>query len=128
MTPLPKENWNKLSVKEAQVILEKWTELPYTGEYDNFYEEGVYVCRQCETPLFLSNDKFPSSCGWPSFDSAIEGAVLEVPDEDGRRTEIICANCKGHLGHVFRGEWLTLKNTRHCVNSVSLKFVPKKNV
>ena len=118
---------NELTPEEAHVILNKGTEQPFSGEYDNFYENGIYVCRQCETPLYTSKSKFKSGCGWPSFDQEIEGAVKRVPDTDGRRTEIICNTCKGHLGHVFIGEQMTDKNTRHCVNSLSLKFIPGKD-
>jgi peptide-methionine (R)-S-oxide reductase len=118
-----KEDWNKLTQEEQRVILYKGTEMPFTGEYDNFKEEGVFICRQCEQPLYTSTDKFSSGCGWPSFDDEIKGSVERVRDADGRRVEIICSNCKGHLGHVFEGERFTSKNTRHCVNSISMKFV-----
>lgn len=118
-----KEDWNKLTQEEQRVILHKGTEMPFTGKYDNFKEEGVFICRQCEQPLYTSTDKFSSGCGWPSFDDEIKGSVERVRDADGRRVEIICSNCKGHLGHVFEGERFTSKNTRHCVNSISMKFV-----
>lgn len=116
---------NKLTDLEKYVIEQKGTEAPFTGEYVEHFEDGTYHCKKCGTELFDSSAKFHSNCGWPSFDDAIEGRVKEVPDKDGIRTEIVCANCGGHLGHVFEGEGFTDKNTRHCVNSVSLNFQEK---
>lgn len=118
-----KENWNTLTPEEEHIIANKGTERPFTGEYNDFKLDGTFVCRRCETPLYKTSDKFDSGCGWPSFDDDISEAVTRVPDADGRRTEIVCTNCKGHLGHVFHGEKMTDKNTRHCVNSLSIKYV-----
>jgi len=117
--------YNMLTPAEERVIIHKGTERAFTGEFTNNKERGTYVCRRCNTVLYHSKDKFDSHCGWPSFDDEIAGAVKHVPDADGRRIEIVCANCDGHLGHVFKGERFTAKNTRHCVNSISLKFIPE---
>jgi len=122
-----KMSLNPLTEAEKRVILNKGTDRPYTGEFTDKFEGGTYTCRQCDAPLYRSDDKFHSNCGWPSFDDEIEGAVKKIKDADGQRTEIVCAKCEGHLGHVFYQEGFTDKNTRHCVNSTSMKFIPKKN-
>ena len=123
---MEQSTFNPLTPQERYIIELKGTEAPFTGEYDDFYEEGVYVCRRCNAELYSSADKFDARCGWPAFDGEIPGAVRRLPDPDGYRTEIECANCNGHLGHVFLGERLTRKNTRHCVNSLSMRFIPAK--
>ena len=115
--------YNELTQEEKYVIENKGREYLFTGVYNDFYEKGTYVCKKCDTPLYNSEDKFKSGCGWPSFDVEITDAVKRVPDADGRRVEIVCKNCGAHLGHVFEGEGFTTKDTRHCVNSISLKFV-----
>lgn len=117
--------FNPLSAEEAYVILEKGTERPGDHGYTLTKDPGTYICRQCNAPLYQAKHKFISHCGWPSFDDEIKGAVARHPDADGRRVEIVCANCDGHLGHVFEGERLTEKNVRHCVNSISMKLVPE---
>ncbi len=124
MSEVPPAQWRKLTRAEAAVIEHRATERPFTGEYESFRGAGSYICKRCGTPLYRSTDKFDAGCGWPSFDDAVPGAVVQLPDPDGMRTEIRCAGCGGHLGHVFEGERFTPKNTRHCVNSISLLFVP----
>ena len=120
-----KDYFKNLTSKERKIIVEKGTERPYTGKYNNHYKKGTYVCKACSNPLFKSNTKFDSKCGWPSFDKEIEGSVIKIPDYSlgMKRTEIVCSKCKGHLGHVFYGERFTKENTRHCVNSISLIFI-----
>jgi methionine-R-sulfoxide reductase len=120
------DQYNKLTKEEERVIVYGGTEMPFSGEYYENFKGGTYVCRRCGKPLYRSGDKFESDCGWPSFDDEIEGAVRRFTDSDGVRTEIRCANCNAHLGHVFYGERLTQKNVRHCVNSISMRFIPEK--
>lgn len=129
--------FNKLTDEEKRIIENKGTETPFSGEYDNFFEDGIFICRRCNVPLFLSKRKFDAGCGWPSFDENFPGAIkrvsegrrpMRVSDPEGIRTEIQCANCGAHLGHVFEGEKMTEKDTRHCVNSVSIRFIPKNKV
>ena len=124
-----KDYFKNLTSKERKIIVGKGTERPYTGKYNNHYKKGTYVCKACSNPLFKSNTKFDSKCGWPSFDKEIEGSVIKIPDYSlgMKRTEIICSKCKGHLGHVFYGERFTKENTRHCVNSISLNFIEESD-
>jgi len=117
--------YNPLTFEERKVIEDKETETPFTGEYDNFYEKGTFICKRCNAPLFSSKAKFDAGCGWPSFDEDFPNAIKRLSDSDGQRTEIECSSCGAHLGHVFEGENLTNKNIRHCVNSLSILFIPK---
>ena len=116
---------NPLTPEERHVIEGKGTEPPFANEYDAFYEPGVYLCRRCDAELYLSDDKFDAHCGWPAFDKEVPGAVRQLPDPDGMRIEIECVRCGGHLGHVFMNEGFTPTNARHCVNSLSMRFLPK---
>ena len=118
---------NDLTPEERMIIVGKGTEAPFSGEYDNFYKDGTYVCRRCNSPLFSAKAKFDAGCGWPSFDENFPDSVKRIPDDDGMRTEIKCANCGGHLGHVFTGEHMTDNDTRNCVNSLSIRFFPKES-
>ncbi len=117
-------SYNQLTREERYVIESKGTERPFTGEYDDFYEVGSYICRKCNAELYRSEDKFDARCGWPAFDKEVPGSVKHLPDPDGMRIEVECANCGGHLGHVFMGEGFTPTNARHCINSISMKFLP----
>jgi peptide-methionine (R)-S-oxide reductase len=119
-------SYNELTSDEERIIVHKATEVPFTGEYNNFYEDGTFVCRRCNNPLFSSKSKFNSGCGWPSFDESFPNAIKRIPDPDGIRTEIECSNCRAHLGHEFHGEGFTNKNVRDCVNSLSIYFIPKE--
>src|SRR5215210_1013542 len=121
-----KVNYNILTAEEEKIIIGKATEYPFTGKYDGFYEDGTYICRRCNAPLFSSKSKFSSGCGWPSFDETLPNSIERLPDPDGMRTEIECANCGAHLGHEFVGERLTDKDTRECVNSLSIQFISKE--
>jgi methionine-R-sulfoxide reductase len=118
--------YNKLTKEEERIIVHRGTELPFSGKYNDYWERGTYVCKRCNAPLYSSESKFDTGCGWPSFDDEILGAVKRIPDPDGVRTEIVCANCGAHLGHVFVGEGFTEKGVRHCVNSISMSFIPAK--
>jgi methionine-R-sulfoxide reductase len=121
-----KMKMNDLTPEEEEVIVHKGTERPFSGEYEGNFRPGTYVCKRCDAPLYRSDSKFDARCGWPSFDEEIQGSVKRLPDPDGERTEIECASCGAHLGHVFEGEMFTPKNTRHCVNSISLRFLPSR--
>ena len=118
--------YDKLTPEEEAVIIGKATERPFSGEYNNFFNDGTYICKRCHAPLFQSEHKFNAHCGWPAFDREIPGSVIRIPDPDGCRTEIVCTRCQAHLGHVFIGEGFTPTQQRHCVNSISLKFIPSK--
>lgn len=120
--------YNPLTPEETSVIVSRGTEPPFTGEYDDFYKEGTFICRRCNAPLFSSKAKFDAGCGWPAFDENFPDAVKHLPDAFGNRVEIRCNNCDGHLGHVFKGERFTKSNTRHCVNSLSIRFIPKDSL
>ena len=124
--PEKETQYKKLTPQEEAIIVNKGTEMPFTGKYDAFWKRGTYVCKRCRAPLYRSESKFKSGCGWPSFDDEISGAVKRTKDADGVRTEINCANCGAHLGHVFIGEGYTKKNVRHCVNSISMEFIPEE--
>lgn len=117
--------FNLFSLDEREIILKKGTEIPFAGEYDNFYKEGVYICKQCNNPLYSSKAKFDAGCGWPAFDDCFPNSIKKITNKYDERVEIQCAHCDAHLGHIFEGEKLTTKNTRHCVNSLSIKFVPE---
>lgn len=119
--------YNPLSDEESYVIVSRGTEPPFSGEYDTLFKDGTYLCRRCNTPLYTSGAKFDAGCGWPAFDDNFPGAVKQIPDPDGKRIEIRCNTCDAHLGHVFTGERYTPKDTRHCVNSLSIRFIPKEN-